>query len=43
MLCESHNIQYKQFQMIPLFNDYIEEYTMGTEYQDARFKADTIC
>ena len=39
MLCERHNIQYKQFQMLPLFNDYIEEYTMGTEYQDARFKA----
>ena len=31
MLCENHNIQYKQFQMLSLFMDYIYEYHSHTE------------
>jgi hypothetical protein len=31
MLCEYHNIQYKQFQMLSLFMDYIYEYHSHTE------------
>ena len=37
MLCENQGIQYKHFQMISLFKDYIHEYHKNT-YYDTRFK-----